>query len=102
MRLTIHRGTHEIGGSCVVSASGQSRVIIDLGMPLVNADKSQFEWDKHKRLTREELLSNGVLPSISGLYANDIATVDAVLLSHAHTSTITACSDSLTPGFRSL
>jgi ribonuclease J len=86
MRLTIHRGTHEIGGSCVelVSASGQSRVIIDLGMPLVNADKSQFEWDKHKRLTREELLSNGVLPSISGLYANDIATVDAVLLSHAH------------------
>lgn len=42
MKLTIHRGTHEIGGSCLElsSNSGRTRVIIDIGLPLVNADGS--------------------------------------------------------------
>lgn len=86
MRLTIHRGTHEIGGSCVelVSDSGQTRVILDFGMPLVNPDKSPFKWDEHRNLTQKELISNGVLPTIPGLYANESPTIDAVLLSHAH------------------
>ncbi len=86
MRITIHRGTQEIGGSCVelVSNSGQTRIIIDFGLPLVNPDKSPFRWDDHRNLTQQELLSNGVLPAIPGLYDNEIPTVDAVLLSHAH------------------
>lgn len=86
MRLTIHRGTHEIGGSCVelVSSSGKTRVILDFGMPLVNPDKSPFKWDEHRNLTQQELISNGVLPTIPGLYANEIPIIDAVLLSHAH------------------
>ena len=86
MRLTIHRGTHEIGGSCVelVSDSGQTRVILDFGMPLVNPDRSPFKWDEHRNLTQQELISNGVLPTIAGLYANESPIIDAVLLSHAH------------------
>ena len=86
MRLTIHRGTHEIGGSCVelVSDSGQTRLILDFGMPLVNPDRSPFKWDEYQNLTQHELISKGVLPTINGLYANESPIIDAVLLSHAH------------------
>ena len=34
MQLTIHRGTHEIGGSIVEIATRDSRLIIDAGLPL--------------------------------------------------------------------
>ena len=38
MRLKIHRGSHEIGGSCVeLEAQGQS-ILLDLGLPLDAAD----------------------------------------------------------------
>jgi len=86
VRLTIHRGTHEIGGSCVelVSNSSQTRVILDFGMPLVNPDRSPFKWNEHRNLTQQELILNGVLPTITGLYANESPIIDAVLLSHAH------------------
>ena len=43
MTLTIHRGTHEIGGSCVEICSDKTKILIDLGMPL--------DYDKH---TKEE------------------------------------------------
>ena len=34
MRVCIHRGTREIGGTCVeVEAQGR-RIVLDLGMPL--------------------------------------------------------------------
>jgi len=67
-----------------VSDSGQTRVILDFGMPLVNPDRSPFKWDEHRNLTQQELISNGVLPTIAGLYANESPIIDAVLLSHAH------------------
>lgn len=43
MRIRIYRGTHEIGGSCVELQSGDSRIIIDLGLPLVEKDGSRFD-----------------------------------------------------------
>lgn len=84
--LTIHRGTHEIGGSCIelCSNSGNTRLIIDIGMPLVNADRSPFDWGVHRKSTILELHSDKVLPAVDGLYENDKPTVTAVLLSHAH------------------
>jgi len=36
MRLTIHRGTHEIGGSSVELATAKTRIVIDVGMPIVD------------------------------------------------------------------
>ena len=54
--LTIHRGTHEIGGSCVELCSGNTRMIIDLGMPLVYADMSAFDWGNHKKSTLSQLI----------------------------------------------
>ncbi len=86
MRLTIHRGTHEIGGSCVelCSSSGNTRIIIDIGLPLVNSDMSPFDWGVHSKSTLPQLLDKKILPSIDGLYENDKPTATAVLLSHAH------------------
>ena len=84
--MTIHRGTHEIGGSCVElsSSSGNTRLIIDLGLPLVNADKSPFNWEVHRTSNITGLLDSKILPKIDGLYENDKPSVSAVLLSHAH------------------
>ena len=86
MKLTIHRGTHEIGGSCLElsSNSGLTRVIIDIGLPLVNADGSPFEWDFRRKFSIAQLLSEKTLPSIIGLYEDVPPSVNAVLLSHAH------------------
>lgn len=39
MNLRIHRGTHEIGGSCVEVTTQNSRLIIDFGLPL--SDKQE-------------------------------------------------------------
>jgi len=84
--LTIHRGTHEIGGSCVelCSSSGATRIIIDIGLPLVNKDMSPFEWSIHRKSTLPQLLEKKILPSVDGLYENDKPAVTAVVLSHAH------------------
>lgn len=86
MIITIHRGTHEIGGSCLelLSNSGLSRIVIDAGLPLVNSDGSPFEWNKYKTLNTGQLLDEKILPRIQGLYEDGKPSVSAVLLSHAH------------------
>jgi len=86
MKLTIHRGTHEIGGSCLElsSNSGYTRAIIDIGLPLVNADGSPFDWDFRRKFSIDQLLSENTLPPIKGLYQDVQPSVNAVLLSHAH------------------
>ena len=35
MQLTIHRGTEEIGGSCVELQTKEARILIDFGLPLL-------------------------------------------------------------------
>ncbi len=86
MKLTIHRGTHEVGGSCaeLSSDSGETRIVLDVGMPLVARDRTPFEWRSYKDLTQEQLMGKGILPSVDGLYAVQQPSVAAVLLSHAH------------------
>jgi len=86
MKLTIHRGTHEIGGSCLElsSNSGRTRLIIDIGLPLVNADGSPFDWDPYRKLTADQLIDEKILPQVKGLYECGKPSVTAVLLSHAH------------------
>ena len=67
MRARIHRGAHEIGGSCVeVEASSGERLLLDLGMPL--------------QIDDDEELS---LPDISGLEEEDPSLL-AILITHAH------------------
>jgi len=68
MKFKIHRGTHEIGGSCVEVWTENTRILLDFGMPLVNKDGSEFDFSKFKNLTTPELIEHGVLPDIKGLY----------------------------------
>ena len=65
MRVCIHRGAHEIGGSCVeVEAAGQ-RIVLDVGLPLeVEADEA-------------------LLPKVRGFREPD-ASLLGVVISHPH------------------
>ena len=50
MTLTIHRGTHEIGGSCVEIRTDKAKILIDLGMPL--------DYDKHTTEEQTQIRSD--------------------------------------------
>lgn len=84
MKLIIHRGTKEIGGSCLELASGKTRIIVDLGLPLVDREGKPFDSDVIKAKTIEDLISENILPDVKGLYSNGDRGIDAVLLSHSH------------------
>jgi len=84
MKLTIHRGSKEIGGTCVELQSGASRILIDFGLPLVDANMERFDSKKIKGKSKDDLIAGGVLPDIKGLYEGEQPGVDAVLLSHPH------------------
>lgn len=84
MILTIHRGSKQIGGSCVeLRADTGERILLDLGMPLSQPDGS--DWPRGT-MTRpnQELRAKGVLPPIDGLYADSTPEFSALVLSHAH------------------
>jgi len=68
MKLTIHRGANEIGGSCVEIRSSNNRIVIDIGMPIVTPSGSK------------------TLPDVKGFYKhnNKQRLIDGLLISHAH------------------
>ena len=75
MILTIHRGSHEIGGTCIeLESRGGTRIVLDLGAPLPPPEETE----------RKE--TDMTLPPVKGLYAEALqeAPVDALLISHAH------------------
>ncbi len=79
--ITIHRGTHQIGGSCIELAAEGSRLILDLGLPLNLPDDAPPPGDL---LNMGALVQSGVAPDVRGLYFDEPPTVDAVVLSHVH------------------
>lgn len=83
--LTIHRGTHEIGGSCVEIQSQNTRIIVDIGIPLEEYG-GKFDMKKYIHLSGPELVKASILPDVKGLYKwdKDSKPVDAVLISHSH------------------
>jgi ribonuclease J len=84
MKLTIHRGTREIGGSCVKIQSSSSRILIDLGLPLVDENRERFDAGNIKDKSKAELIKSRILPDIKGLYKHEGPAFDGILLSHAH------------------
>ena len=82
VKFKIHRGTKEIGGSCVEVWTKSTQIIIDFGMPLVNPDQTQFDSKAIKGSSIDELIVKGILPDIDGLYDESGST--ALVLSHAH------------------
>ena len=70
MQLTIHRGTKEIGGTCIELSSGKTRIIIDYGTPLSGPETKKDAVPK--------------LFNIPGLYQGQEPQVDGILVSHSH------------------
>ena len=66
MRICIHRGSRQIGGSCVEIESLGKRLLIDLGLPL-DAESNSIQY----------------LPKVPGLEGNDSSLL-GVLISHPH------------------
>ena len=83
MQLIIHRGTREIGGNCIELRAGNSRIVLDVGMPLFREDRQPHDSNALRRASKEELLESGILPRVAGLFTEG-SLVDAILLSHAH------------------
>ena len=65
MRVCIHRGTHEIGGTCIEIESQSKRIVLDIGLPL------------------ESELSDTPLPPVSGFRGFDSSLL-GVFISHPH------------------
>ena len=65
MRVKVHRGTKEIGGSCIELEAGGERLLLDLGLPL-DGDPEDIS----------------VHPAIDGLDGQD--SLRALVLSHGH------------------
>jgi ribonuclease J len=83
MQLTIHRGTQEIGGSCIEIRSGQSRIILDVGLPLFDKVRQPLDTILFKSQSTEDLLNSGIIPAVEGLVTGD-RHPEAIVLSHAH------------------
>lgn len=84
MQITIHRGTHEIGGNCIEIATDNSRIILDVGMPLFKSVGEPYDTGLLKKMRKEELIETGILPKVPGLFDDTVPQPDAILLSHAH------------------
>lgn len=86
MQLIIHRGTHEIGGSCIELESKNGRIVLDIGMPLVDERGEQFDFRPYRKLNGPQLIDKNILPGVSGMYRFDDSkkSPDALLISHPH------------------
>ena len=71
VKLIIHRGTDEIGGSALELDGGGARVLFDFGIPLAAMEREDFSADDYK-------------PDIDGLYRGEAAQFGAIFLTHAH------------------
>ena len=83
MQITIHRGAKEVGGTCVELTSGDSRIVVDIGMPLFGVDRNALNTHEIQKASTQELREQGILPSVEGLFEPG-ARIDGILISHAH------------------
>ena len=86
LNLTIHRGTHEIGGSCIELSTENTRILIDIGLPLVDEEGQSFKLGNYLDLSKAELLEKNIAKDVPGLYKEDSDSKppDAILISHSH------------------
>jgi ribonuclease J len=84
MQLTIHRGTKEIGGSCVEIGTDKARIVIDIGFPLKGEDGKNFSNKKNQDLPIRDLVEKKILHNVEGLFKDTERSIDAILISHPH------------------
>ncbi len=83
MKLIIHRGTNEIGGSCIELQSGKSRILVEFGMPLLSSNGNIFNFREFENLSINELIANYILPDIKEAYSEN-SKIDGLIISHSH------------------
>ncbi|MEI6167706.1 MAG: MBL fold metallo-hydrolase [bacterium] len=66
MKVCIHRGAHQIGGTCIELESQGKRLVLDIGQPLDSPDSASVE-----------------MPQVKGLEAPDDSLL-GIVLSHPH------------------
>ena len=67
MNLTIHRGTHEIGGSCVEVESGKTRILLDFGMIFPNMPLVLIFFPFFPIKAKYMVIAMGLIELIEGL-----------------------------------
>lgn len=80
MKITIHRGTQTIGGSCVEIKLDNHRILFDLGTPLMAPGGGEL----NEKNLKNPSIDNEILPNISGLYKNDNPSISGIFISHSH------------------
>ena len=58
MKIKVHRGLKEIGGSCIEVTQNNTRIVLDFGMPLVKpgtTSQEQFNFKDYKDKDGPEL-----------------------------------------------
>lgn len=83
MRLTIHRGTHEIGGSCIEITTAATRIFFDFGLPLVDRDGGPLKLGKNLSFTYPELVEKGIAPTVPYFQSRDDK-LTSLFLTHSH------------------
>lgn len=71
LKLIIHRGTQEIGGSAVEVNNDKTKLLFDFGIPLDSMIRDDWKLEDYKL-------------SIKGLYKDEEPEFSAVFLTHAH------------------
>ncbi len=66
LNFKIHRRTKGIGGSWPEVRTLNTRIIMDIGMPLANAMKKQLNFRKYEKLENAELIKRKILPTLNG------------------------------------
>jgi len=84
MQFIIHKGSQEIGGSCVEVFTKSTRILVDFGMPLLDIHNDFEDKNPFETLPITDLVQQVRLPNIKGLYNDDQNAIDGILISHAH------------------
>jgi ribonuclease J len=84
MKFIIHRGTNEIGGTCVEVLAGNTRILLDFGMPLGNGHGGYFDERDTESKSISDLIEKKILYPIKGLYKDAPPQIEAILISHSH------------------
>jgi hypothetical protein len=68
MKLIIHRGSIEIGGSCVEVTAGNTRIILDVGLPLDYPGDKLVDPKGSKRARNHFPSGAAHVPRVPGLF----------------------------------
>ncbi|MBA3326881.1 MAG: hypothetical protein H0T43_01080 [Solirubrobacterales bacterium] len=67
LAIRIHRGTHEVGGTCIELAADGERIVLDAGMPMTPPRRC-----------------SDLLPDVPGLWAEGDGSLRGLFISHPH------------------